>query len=112
MAQLRHEYERFLERDAEVVAVGPEDQQAFRDYWEREKMPFVGLPDPEHRVAEIYGQEVRLLRGGRLPALLVVDKRGAVRYRHYGHSMQDIPPNDEVLALLDDLNREGKDERG
>lgn len=109
---MRQEYERFLEREAEVVAVGPEDEHTFRNYWERGKMPFVGLPDTEHKVAGLYGQEVRLLRGGRLPALLLIDKQGVVRYRHYGHSMRDIPPNDDVLALLDDLNREEKAEKG
>lgn len=105
---MRQDYDRFVDRDAEVVAVGPEDRGAFQEYWEKEQIPFVGLPDPEHKVANLYAQEVRLLRGGRLPALLVVDKPGVVRYRHYGHSMGDIPPDDEILALLDDLNREEK----
>jgi hypothetical protein len=27
-----------------------------------------------------------------------------VHYRHYGGSMSDIPPNNSVLALLDELN--------
>jgi hypothetical protein len=40
---------------------------------------------------------------------VIVDQKGQIRYVHYGHSMRDIPPNEEVLALLDDLNQE--DER-
>jgi len=34
-----------------------------------------------------------------------VDKTGQARYVHYGHSMSDIPPNEELLTLLDGLNR-------
>jgi peroxiredoxin Q/BCP len=41
-----------------------------------------------------------------MPALLVVDKQGCVRYAHYGRSMSDIPPNGEILDLLDILNSE------
>ena len=104
MAQLRQDYEQFTQRDAEVVVVGPEDANAFTRYWANEKLPFVGLPDPTHTVADLYQQEVNLLKFGRMPALLVVDKQGQVQYQHYGDSMRDIPPNDEILTLLDRLN--------
>jgi peroxiredoxin len=104
MAQLRQDYEEFAKRDAEVLVVGPDDRAAFQQYWQKEQLPFVGLPDPEHTVADLYGQQVKLLKMGRMPALMVVDKGGEVRYRHYGGSMRDIPPNDEILALLDELN--------
>jgi peroxiredoxin Q/BCP len=106
MAQLRQEYDEFVIRDAEIVVVGPDDQRAFQDYWRREGLPFVGLADPTHTVALRYGQEVKLLKWGRMPALMVVDKTGQVVYAHYGGSMSDIPPNREILAVLDELNQE------
>lgn len=106
MAQLRQDYPQFVQRDAEIVVVGPEDRRAFADYWRKESLPYVGLPDPDHTVANRYGQEVKLLKLGRMPALMVVDKQGTVRYQHYGNSMQDIVPNRELLALLDSLNAE------
>ena len=106
MAQLRQDYQKFLDRGTEVVAVGPEDSQTFGQYWREEQMPFVGLPDPDHIVADLYGQEVNLIKLGRMPAQMVIDKKGEVRYAHYGNSMSDIPPNDEILALLDELNRD------
>jgi peroxiredoxin len=105
MAQLRQDYQEFVGRDAEVVVVGPDSEEAFRDYWRRESLPFVGLADPAHAVAQRYGQEVNLLKLGRLPALMVIDKAGQVRYTHYGGSMSDIPPSGEILAVLDRLNR-------
>ena len=69
-------------------------------------MGFVGLPDPKHSVLKRYGQQIKLFKLGRMPAQVIVDKQGQARYVHYGHSMRDLPPNDELLALLDDLNQE------
>ncbi len=108
MAPLRQDYQEFVERDAAVLVVGPDTPSAFKDYWRRQDLPFVGLADPDHTVANRYGQEVKLLKFGRLPAMMVVDKQGMVRYRHYGASMQNIPPNSQILALLDALNQKEK----
>ena len=105
MAQLRQNYLEFVAREAEIVVVGPEDERTFARYWEKEALPYVGLPDPEHRVANLYGQQVKLLKLGRMPALLVIDKIGQIQYRHYANSMRDIPSNDQILALLDQLNQ-------
>lgn len=104
MAQLRQDYQQFVELDAEVIVIGPEDQEAFQDYWQKEHLPFVGLADPSHTVANLYGQEVKLLKMGRMPSLMVVGKDGEIHYQHYGNSMQDIPSNEEILALLHGLN--------
>jgi peroxiredoxin len=108
MAQLRQDYEQFQDRDAVIVVVGPEGRKAFAAYWRMAKLPFVGLPDPKHTVLKLYGQEVNLFKLGRLPAQVIVDKAGRARYVHYGHSMADIPANDEILALLDELNHENE----
>jgi len=108
MAQLRDDYDRFRERSAEVVVVGPEDADAFRSYWEEEQLPFMGLPDPDHKVLKRFGQEVKLFKFGRMPAQVIVDRHGIARYVHYGHSMSDIPTNQDLLAILDELNSEGQ----
>lgn len=104
MAQLRQDYQKFLQRQSEVVVVGPEGASDFARYWQKEQLPFVGVPDPDHTVANAWGQQVKLLKLGRMPALVVIDKSGQVVYRHYGHSMRDIPVNDELLSILDNLN--------
>jgi peroxiredoxin Q/BCP len=108
MAQLRQDYAQFVERDTEIIVIGPEPQAAFARFWESHEMPFVGIPDPKHTVARLYGQEVKLLKMGRLPAQVIVDKAGRIRYAHYGRSMSDIPSNDEILAVLDHLNQEAE----
>jgi len=106
MAQLRQDHQAFVGRDAEIIAVGPEDAKAFSDWWHKERMPFVGLADPRHTIAGLYGQKVNPLKLGRMPALVVIDKEGRIRYEHYGDSMSDIPEDTEILSLLDDLNKE------
>ena len=103
MAQLRQDYDRFVEHGAEIVVVGPEKAEAFARYWQQEGLPFVGLPDPQHSVLKLYGQEVNLFKLGRMPAQLIVDRAGLVRYVHYGHNMSDIPANAELLGLLETL---------
>jgi peroxiredoxin len=106
MAQLRQNYQKFVKLDAEVIAVGPEDTKTFSDFWRSEDMPFIGIPDPQHVIAKLFGQKVNLLKLGRMPALMVIDKEGKIRYQHRGDSMSDIPADPEILSVLDDLNKE------
>jgi peroxiredoxin len=106
MAQLRQEYQEFVKRNTEVIAIGPEDAKAFADWWHEHAMPFIGLPDPDHTVSKLYGQEVKIFKLGRMPAQLIIDKKGVIRYKHYGSSMSDIAENSEILSKLDELNRE------
>ena len=104
MAQLRRDYSQFVDRDTEVVVVGPEDAKSFSKYWKAHSLPFVGLPDPTYSVLKLYGQEIDLFRLGRMPAQVLVDKAGIARFVHYGHDMTDIPENQEVLALVDEID--------
>jgi len=107
MAQLRQDWAKFSKRDAEILVIGPEDAQAFADYFTKEDLPFVGLPNPDHSVLKLYGQEINLFKLGRMPAQVIVDKQGQARFVHYGHAMSDIPTNEELFALLDALGAEG-----
>ena len=104
MAQLRQDYQKFTDKNAVVIVAGPENAEAFKKYWDKESLPFIGLPDPEHTVLKTYGQEVKIFKLGRMPAQVIIDKQGMVRFVHYGHSMSDIPDNSELLALLDEIN--------
>ena len=104
MARLRDGYSEFVARRAEILAVGPNDEATFKRYWSNEHIPFVGLPDPDHSVARMYRQEVNLFKLGRMPLNCVIDAKGYVRFAHYGTSMQDIPSNDELLNVIDELN--------
>lgn len=104
MAQLRQDHQSFLDRQTQVIVVGPEGAPAFKAYWEENDLPFIGLPDPSASVLKLYGQEVDLFKLGRMPAQVIIDKAGVARFVHYGHAMSDIPANEELLQLLDELN--------
>jgi len=108
MAQLRQDYQQFIVRDVEVVVVDPEDAKAFAAYFEKEALPFIGLPDPKTNVLKFYGQEVNLFNLGCIPAQVLIDEAGVARFVHYGNSMSDIPANEEILSLADQLNAEQK----
>lgn len=104
MARLRDGYEKFTSRGAEILAIGPNPVSAFEQYWTKENIPFIGLPDADHAIARMYKQEVNLFKLGRMPLSCVVDRKGYIRYAHYGASMQDIPSNAELFRVIDELN--------
>ena len=104
MARLRDGYSDFVSRGAEVLAVGPNDRDTFQRYWINERIPFIGLADPDHGVSKIYKQEVNIFKLGRMPLCCIVDLNGNIRYAHYGVSMRDIPSNEELLHVIDALN--------
>jgi peroxiredoxin Q/BCP len=104
MAQLRQDFQGYLDRDTEVVVVGPDNQKAFQKYFDENQLPFIGIPDPKHSILKTYGQEVNLFKLGRMPAQATIDKDGMVRYIHYGHEMSDIPSNAEIFEILDGMD--------
>ena len=90
------------------MAVGPDEPDAFRLYWQAEKLPFIGLPDPDHATAQRYKQEVNIFKLGRMPLVSIIDGQGFIRYAHYGSSMSDIPQNKTLLEVIDELNAASK----
>jgi peroxiredoxin len=101
---MRDHYSDFAALGAEIIAVGPDTMKSFQEYWARENIPFIGLPDPDHGVSKIYRQEVNLFKLGRMPLNCVLDLNGQMRYIHYGSSMSDIPDNETFLNVIEQLN--------
>ena len=105
MAQLRQDFAKFTTRSAVIMVVTPDDQESVAAYWRQERLPFPGLPDPDHRVADLYEQQVSLLRLGRMPELAIIDRGGTIRYLHRASWMSDIPSNQTLFEVLDQLNQ-------
>lgn len=80
--------------------MGQDSKGQFEQMWGRKELPFIGLPDESERVAQLYHQQVKVLKLGRMPALFVIDREGVVRFAQYGKSMSDIPSNEEVMEVL------------
>ena len=104
---MRRAAESFQAADSDVLVVGPERPERFQSYWADHAIPFRGLPDPHHTVLERYGQEVSLFKLGRMPAQVLIDREGIVRYAHYGSAMSDIPEPEEILSLIADIDGDG-----
>ena len=104
--QLRQDYEKFVDRETEVIAVGPDSRHAFIDFWAKFKIPFIGLADPDHQVARLYNQQVNLFKLGRIPSQMIIDKTGTIRYVHYSKSMSDLPEDEDILGKLDEINNQ------
>lgn len=108
MAQLRQDFDKFQKENTAILVVGPENSGSFAKYWDKNDLPFIGLPDPKHSVLKLYGQEIKLFKFGRMPAMVIIDMQGIVRFVHYGHSMSDIPENAEVLETIRALQTENQ----
>ncbi|MCH8200393.1 MAG: redoxin domain-containing protein [Chloroflexi bacterium] len=101
---MRDRYSEFTERGAEIVAIAPDTVDAARTFFEREKLPFTCLPDPDREVFRMYDVKSAMISLGQRPGLFIVDKDGIVRFAHLGFQQWEIPSVDDTLAELDALS--------
>ena len=101
---MRDKYSEFISHGAEIVAIGPDGTDSFQRSWENEKIPYIGLPDPEKKVSRLYKQEINIFKLGRMPLNCVIDVNGRIRYVHFGSNMTDIPDNEIFLHVIDEIN--------
>lgn len=94
--------------DAAILVVSPDARERMLRHWAKHKLPFQGMADPDHVVSGLFGQKSSWWRLGRMPAVVIADKSGVIRYRHYATAMWDLPDTKELLALLERLDREWK----
>jgi peroxiredoxin len=102
---MKQDFKEFTSRNAAIVVVAPHAAEKVAEYWKKEELPMIGVPDEDGKLANLYGQEWKLLKLGRMPALFVIDRKGAIAFAQYGKSMSDIPKNIEMLQVLDGLPR-------
>jgi peroxiredoxin len=105
MAQLRQDQEKIVSRNTEIIVVGPDSIERFKEFWSKHNLNFIGIPDPTHSILKLFGQKVNLFKLGRMPAQVIIDTNGVARFAHYGHEMSDIPTTDEILATLDKITK-------
>lgn len=102
MAQLRREADTLAAHDTEVLITGPEKPDAFKRFWTDNAMPFTALPDPDHTLATLFGQEVKILKLGRLPSQMLIRQDGILAYAYYGDTMADIPSVSDIIEALNE----------
>lgn len=104
---MRADYPRFQALGAEIVAVAPHTIVEVDDYWQRQRLPFIGVADPDRRVFAAYDVQSTVWSLGQRPGLFLIDRTGAVRYAQVGAQQWDIPRNADVLRTLAGMAPEG-----
>ncbi|MBD3196987.1 MAG: redoxin domain-containing protein [Candidatus Lokiarchaeota archaeon] len=105
MGELRRDYEKFQENNTELYPIlvdKKENAEKMEKKYARNKFPI--FYDEEEKVAKMLNQEKKLLKLGRLPGLLVLNKENVIQYAYYSDSMKDIPENDVIFEVISNLN--------
>lgn len=98
---MKQDYNKFVDKNTSVVIVTPHDAEKTSTYFSENSLPFYGVPDPDHKVADLYKQQWKLFKLGLMPALFVVDRAGKIVFSYYSKSMKDIPGNDTLISGLE-----------
>ena len=94
-------YEQFQAVNTEIYAIlvdELENAKTMASRYARGKFPI--YYDLNKTIAKALNQQVKILRFGRMPGMLILDKQGIVQFAYYSKSMSDIPPTPEILELL------------
>ncbi|MBD3214963.1 MAG: redoxin domain-containing protein [Candidatus Lokiarchaeota archaeon] len=105
MGHLRRDYDKFQEKNTELYPIlvdEEENAQKMEEKYARNRYPI--FYDKENQVAKMLNQEKKLLKLGRLPGLLILDKENIIQYAYYSDSMKDIPENEELFKVINNLN--------
>lgn len=97
---LQANYQRFREREAEVLALAVQDVARAKKMQELTGADFPILADPDHMVATQYGVFDRLGDGVAAPAVFIVDRDGYIVWSYVGRDAFDRPAVDEIIAHL------------
>jgi peroxiredoxin Q/BCP len=110
--------EEFRDRDAEPVSIVPEPESRVAAWQEKYDLSYPLLADADAKVGAAYDQPVRFgVLGrfsdffGRMPEVVVVDRRGeepSIAYVHRGSSTFDRPEIDDLLDEIDDLREDDR----
>jgi peroxiredoxin len=102
---LRQDHQKFLDRRATVVAIGPHSVAEVAKHLAEHPTPFALLPDPDGEVFAAYDVPSRLISLGQQPATYVIDRNGIIRFDAVGAQQWNIPSNATVLEVLDKIGR-------
>jgi len=98
---MKKDIKQFTDRKAKIVVIVPHGAEKTKSYWEKENLPYIGIPDPDGTLGKLYGQEWNLIKLGRMPALFIIDQQGAIAFAQYAKNMADIPENKKLLQMLE-----------
>ena len=97
---LKDDYERFMLRGADVLAVSDGSISLNKALHDSHKLPFHILSDPDCTVIKAYGlyNQYDKLIG---PAILVLNEAGVILFRYEGKNPSDITEDEEIIKVLE-----------
>ena len=100
---MREDHPKFEALDAQIVAISAESTSAGERYLKKNPTPFPLIGDDDHQVFDTYDVISKMMSLGQRPALFVIDADGTVVYNQVGTQQFQIPPNEEILTILESL---------
>ncbi len=101
MLQLQQELSLLKEHKIKPVVIVPEPQTKLDSFLAKQPLDFTFVSDPKHILADKYGQEVKLLKLGRMPAQIVLNSELKQVYSHFAKSMADIVDEKIIISGLE-----------
>lgn len=102
--QLRRDYDKYQELDAYIYTVLADNEENAKKMEQKYARKYPVFYDESKKVVKMLHQEVKALKLGRMPGLLIIDKQGIIRYAYYSDNMHDIPENEVLLDVLRNIN--------
>jgi peroxiredoxin len=103
LASYARRFEEFEKRGAQIAGISVDPPSNNARMVGKLLLPFPLLSDPEGELARLCGlwnAEERVA----VPAVVIVDQSGEVRYLYSGRDFADRPGDEEVFATLDELD--------
>ena len=106
MEQLRQDVDKFTALDSEIVVIAPDTLGNAKHYFELNPVPFTALVDETREVYQQFDVQSKLISLGQRPGLFIIDKAGIVRFAFIGMQQWEIPPNAQVLEILQEIENQ------
>ena len=59
---MKQDIKQFTDKKAKIVVIAPHETEKVMAYWEKENIPFAGIPDPDGKIGKLHGQEWNLIK--------------------------------------------------
>ena len=105
LRRLAEDFYKFKELNVELIPILQDNKKNTRKMEERYgKKIYPIYYDVKREIGKAFKQEISLLKLGRMPATLIVDKDGIIKWTYYADSLEDVPSNDEMLEIIENLD--------
>ncbi len=102
---MNRDLNKFKQLDTVLYPILPDNLDAATKFEENFAKSYSIYYDEKKKVNKMLKQEVKPLKFGRMPAMLIIDKKGIIQYAYYSDSMDDIPKNEDILEFIKKINK-------